>query len=80
MPAQYKVKCKNCGSLRTRVVTGHATADGIIRRRRCEICLYRWYTFQPLEQPISEYALTWRNKKPFLKNDDSCRPRNPALD
>ena len=64
---QYKVPCELCGSLRTRVVIGHAVETGIIRRRHCQACGCRWYTQQPAEQSVPAHLVGWHNKQPFLK-------------
>lgn len=41
--------------MRIRVVaTFHTEDSDLVRRRHCLFCSHRWYTFQPLEVPVSK--------------------------
>lgn len=72
MPA-VQVPCPKCGGYRNYVAATNSTKDGIVRRRRCDACDYRWYTRQEHEQPVSRYDITYIGKKPFMKLD--CDPK-----
>jgi len=57
--ATVATACPNCGSRRTRVICTSPTTDGTatVRRRSCEACLRRWYSFQVAEQVLPDYAV-----------------------
>jgi transcriptional regulator NrdR family protein len=58
------MKCPNCGSVRVGVVLTDLTdTEDRIRRRRCLICEHRWYTFQPAEISVPDYAITWPSSR-----------------
>jgi hypothetical protein len=59
--ATVATACPNCGSRRTRVICTSPTTDGTatVRRRSCEACLRRWYSFQVAEQVLPDYAVRW---------------------
>ena len=54
------MKCPECYSVRTRVVcTGRDPEKRIIRRRKCLICDYRWYSIQYPEVQIPPHRIKW---------------------
>jgi transcriptional regulator NrdR family protein len=58
MPA-INVRCPECTTLRTRILSVFITDDGtgLVRRRRCLACNHRWYTHQPVEAEILSQVL-----------------------
>lgn len=51
----------------TYVVSTGNNEDGIVRRRRCDSCSYRWYTFQEHEILIPARHVMIIDKKPVLR-------------
>ena len=69
---QTYAACPKCGQIRTRVVCTSRDNKGItIRRRRCPICEYRWYSMQYPEVVIQNEEIKWTKKgatvRPLLK-------------
>ena len=52
------------------VSTGNGE-EGIVRRRKCNSCGHRWYTFQEHEIPIPACYVTTSDKKPFLRKKEN---------
>ena len=69
MPA-VQIPCPNCESRMSFVVSTGNGEEGIVRRRKCNSCGYRWYTFQEHEIPIPACYVVTSDKKPFLRKKD----------
>ncbi len=66
MPA-VQIQCAQCSCYNTYVVMTNNTKQGIIRRRKCKGCEYRWYTYQPSEVVVPPDKIITKLKKPTLK-------------
>jgi transcriptional regulator NrdR family protein len=69
--AAVATACPNCGSRRTRVICTTPTADGTgtVRRRSCEACNRRWYSYQVPEQVLPDYSVRWCSASSATRSD-----------
>ena len=57
------VKCPECGTRLTKVVmTKSVKEGGVLRRRHCEACEYRWYTHQEPETEVDSFGIFWAGR------------------
>ncbi|MGA0340871.1 MAG: hypothetical protein ACO3N3_09195 [bacterium] len=63
--------CPNCNADSSKVILTRSIDDKVkIRRRVCNTCDHRWYTFQENEKVLPEGAIHWvgkRLQKPTVK-------------
>ena len=67
-------RCPVCASIRTRVITTRTLDNdqGFLRRRACSAqdCDHRWYTLQPVENPLDPERIHWKNPYAYVGRCD----------
>lgn len=73
------MNCPKCNCVRTKVVVVRYTdsAERVkVRRRKCNACDHRWYTFQGEEKILPTHAIHWVKDAAIHKTErikiDAC--------
>lgn len=71
--------CPNCQATNSKVILTRSLDDKVkIRRRVCNSCDHRWYTFQENEKVLPEGALHWVSKR-LEKQAVALKPETPLI-